>query len=268
MALAKTATIVLNSRRWGDADRILTLYTLRFGKIRGVARGARRLKSRLGGALEPFMRCDLDLFEKPGDGLFRITQASLIESYTKLREDLTLMMAAARMVNLVAAVTADGDRDPEIFHTLEGGLAALSRSRDAALTTLLFQVRVLGVTGFKPQTDHCTSCGRGSLHELTMFSPKSGGLVCERCASREPARCLPFSRGSSAFLQQALRLEAATLGRLHASGQIRREVETAIESYVSTVIGRRLPSLSMSNRLARVSSDDHLSNQGFIAVQH
>ena len=61
MPLVKTSAIVLKSRRWGDADRIVTCYTLRFGKIRAVARGARRMKSRLGGSIEPFVLCQMDL---------------------------------------------------------------------------------------------------------------------------------------------------------------------------------------------------------------
>ncbi len=77
MALFKTSAIVLKSRKWGEADRIVTFYTARFGKLRGVARGARRLKSRFGSALEPFVHCDLNLFEKPNDSLYRITQVDI-----------------------------------------------------------------------------------------------------------------------------------------------------------------------------------------------
>jgi len=239
--LVKTPAIVLHSRKWGDADRIVTLFTLRFGKLRGVARGARRLKSRLGGMIEPFTLCQLDLFEKPGDSLYRISQVAIDEPFAKFRDDLSLMAAAGRMVNLVGAVMAEGDAEPRVFEGLEQGLRSLLTSRDVAWTTLLFQIRLLGLSGFRPQADHCAACGQNQARPLPNFSPLAGGLVCDRCASRQPARCTVLSRGSAAFLQQALQMQPMLVNRLHAVGQVRAEVEAAIESYVTVVAGRRLP---------------------------
>jgi DNA repair protein RecO (recombination protein O) len=241
MPLIKTAAITLNSRKWGDADRIVTFYTKEMGKVRGVARGARRMKSRLGASLEPLTICHLNLFEKSGDSLFRISQVDLVEPFMRFREDLTLMTAAARMVNVVGAVTPDGDPDPQLFETLEQGLRALVTSQDPALTALLFQIRLLGLIGFRPQTDHCAACGKGRLMGEPQFSPLSGGLVCVVCAARQAFRCLPLSRGSLAFLHQALRLSPAVVDRLKAAGQVRHEVENAIEGYVTVVAGRQLP---------------------------
>ncbi len=241
MPLIKTAAITLKSRKWGDADRIVTFYTKEVGKVRGVARGARRMKSRLGASLEPLTICHLNLFEKSGDSLYRISQVDLVEPFMRFREDLGLMTAAARMVNVVGAVTPDGDPDPQLFETLEQGLRALVTSQDPALTALLFQIRLLGLIGFRPQTDHCAACGKGRLLGDPQFSPLSGGLVCVACASRQVFRCVPLSRGSLAFLQQALRLSPSMIDRLKAAGQVRHEVEKAIEGYVTVVAGRQLP---------------------------
>ncbi len=241
MPLIKTSAITLKSRKWGDADRIVTFYTKEMGKIRGVARGARRMKSRLGASLEPLSICHLNLFEKSGDSLYRVFQVDLVEPFMKFREDLTLMTAAARMANLVGAVTPDGDPDSKLFETLELGLRALVTSRDPALTALLFQIRLLGLIGFRPQTDHCAACGKARLMGEPQFSPVSGGLVCAVCAARQAFRCVPLSRGSLAFLQQALTLSPAIVDRLKAAGQVRYEVESAIERYVTVVAGRQLP---------------------------
>jgi DNA repair protein RecO (recombination protein O) len=79
MPLVKTRAITLKSRKWGEADRIVTLYAKHLGKIRAIARGARRPKSRTGAALEPLMLCDLNLFEKSGDTLYRVSQVDLVE---------------------------------------------------------------------------------------------------------------------------------------------------------------------------------------------
>ena len=246
MSLLKTPAITLKSRKWGDADRIVTFYSLRFGKVRGVARGARRMKSQFGSALEPFVHCDLNLFEKRNDPLYRVSQADIRESFVPLREDLALMGAAARMANLTAAITGEGDSSPGLFETLLNGLRALLEGSDPGLTALLFQIRILGQTGFRPQTDHCAACGRphsqGAARAVTArFSPASGGLVCELCARRDVYHCFPLMPGSLSFLQQAIRWSPAALTRLKATGRIRDEVEAAIEAYVTMVVGRPLP---------------------------
>ena len=245
MPLVKTSAIILHSRKWGEADRIVTCYTRHFGKIRAIARGARRMKSRLGGSLEPFVLCQLDLFEKAGDSLYRVSQVAMQESFSKFRGDLTLMTAAARMVNLVAAISAERDADSSMFEALEQGLRQLLVSSDPALTVLLFQIRMLGLTGFKPQTDHCASCGRQRTDTVPHFSPTAGGLVCIVCASHRPAACVPLSQGSVAFLRQALRLTPSLLSRLNAVGQVRSEIEIAIEGYVTAVTGKRLPAVTL-----------------------
>jgi DNA repair protein RecO (recombination protein O) len=241
MPLVKTSGIILKSRKWGEADRIVTFYTKELGKIRGVARGARRMKSRFGASLEPFSRCQLNLFEKPGDSLYRISHVDLLDSGQALREELALMACAARMVNVVAAVTPDGDPDARLFETLAQGLGSLKESRDPLLTALLFQIRLLGLTGFRPQTDQCAACGKPHLMGEPQFSPAAGGFVCLGCSARQMRRCVAMSRGSLSFLQQAIRLTPALVTRLKATGQVRAEVEEAIEGYVTVVAGRRLP---------------------------
>ena len=242
MPLIKATAIVLRSCKWGDADRIVTFYSKEKGKIGGVARGARRPKSRFGAALEPFSLCRLNLFEKAGDSLLRVSQVDLVRSSQKLRESLSLIDSAARMVNVVAAITPDGDPDPLLFDTLEQGLASLHESEDPAFTALLFQIRLLGLTGFRPQTDHCAACGKAHFVGEPQFSPLAGGLVCLSCAAHQRVRCIALSRGSLSFLQQAIRLDPAVVTRLRASGQVRGEVEAAIEGYVTVVAGKRLPS--------------------------
>ncbi len=242
MPLIKATAIVLRSRKWGDADRIVTFYSKEKGKIGGVARGARRPKSRFGAALEPFSLCRLNLFEKAGDSLLRVSQVDLVRSSQKLRESLRLIDSAARMVNVVAAITPDGDPDPLLFDTLEQGLASLHESEDPAFTALLFQIRLLGVTGFRPQTDHCAACGKAHFASEPQFSPLAGGLVCLSCAAHQRVRCIALSRGSLSFLQQAIRLDPTVVTRLRAGGQVRGEVEAAIEGYVTVVAGKRLPS--------------------------
>ena len=241
MPLVTTKAVSLKNQRWGDADRIVTLYTQRLGKIRGIARGARKMKSRFGAALEPFGLLEVTVFEKSTDTLARMSHTDILESFGELRENLILMAAAARMVNLVRAITAERDPNSLIFDTLLGGLRSLKEGCDPALATLVFQIHILGHAGFRPQTDHCASCSRIMNSTRIRFSPTSGGLICEACTQGNPYHGLPMSPGSLSFIHQARRLSFPTVTRLRATGQIRREVEEAIESYLKVVVGKALP---------------------------
>jgi DNA repair protein RecO (recombination protein O) len=246
MPLLKTPAIALNSRKWGEADRIVTFYTLKYGRLRGVARGARRPKSRFGSALEPFVHSDLNLFEKPHDALHRITQADICDSFLPIRDDLVRIAGASRLANVVSALTADGDSSPRIFYALLEGLRALADGHDPRLTTTVFQIKLLGLTGFRPQVDHCVTCNdaldmTASGGSAFRFAPLAGGLLCDLCAPSNVERSMRFSRGSGAFLRQALRLAHPVLTRLKASGSVLRDVEQAMEAYVTVVAGKPLP---------------------------
>ena len=242
MPLIRTRGIILRSLKWGDADRIVTVYSPNLGKVRGVARGARRMKTRFGGVLEPFGLVDLTLFQKTSDALGHISQIDLVTSYSAIREDLTVMTAAARMVKMVDAITVDRDPNPGMYAALVHGLESLGQESDVALTTLLFQIHVLGHTGFRPQFDFCTECGDRARHDLPQwFSPRLGGVVCQDCGQRGVGRMLSLSKGSVAFIEQARRLSMPHLSRLKAVGSVRVEVETAMEAYFSAVVGKSLP---------------------------
>ncbi len=242
MPLLKLRAVILRTQRWGDADRIVTMYSRECGKIRGVARGARRMKSRFSGVLEPFGLVDLTLFQKTPEALGHMSHIDLVRTNQGIREDLGAMAAAARMTRMVEWITADRDPNPKMFATLVNGLATLAPHSDVALTTLLFEIHVLGHAGFRPQIDHCTECGRVSDHmSVQWFSPRLGGMVCDECQRRGVGKVLAISRGSVAFIEQARRLPMGRLDRLKAGGQVRLEVEEAIDAYVHTVVGKPLP---------------------------
>jgi len=242
MPLVRTRGVIIRSQRWGDADRIITVYSPNLGKIRGVARGARRMKTRFGGVLEPFGLVELTLFQKTPEALGQISQIDLVANFSAIRENLTVMTAAARMVRMVEAITVDRDPNYEMFVALVHGLESLSPETDVALTTLLFQIHILGHTGFRPQLDSCAECGQSArYHALQWFSPRLGGMVCEECGQRGVGRMLVLSRGSVAFIEQARRLSLPQLSRLKAMGTVRLEVETAMEAYFYAVVGKSLP---------------------------
>lgn len=241
MPLLKTRAIVLKSHKWGEADRIVSFFTLKHGKVRGVARGARRMKSRFGSALEPFVHCELILFEKHGDSLYRISQADILDSFHSLQDSLDTIAAAARLANLAGAVTADGDAVPRVFRALLEGFRAIEQGEDPALTAALFELEILRFTGYLPHLDRCISCQAPASGGTWFFSPRAGGSVCRACARREPVGCQAVSPACLAFFRQALRIDPARLPRFKPTASVRRELREAIELYVDYVAGRRMP---------------------------
>lgn len=241
MPLLKTPAVVLKGRKWGDADRIVTFFTLRYGKVRGVARGARRMKSRFGSSLEPFVHCDLVLYEKPGDTLYRVSQTDIRHAFPSIRTSLEAITGAARLANLAGAVTADGDAVPRVFQALLEGLRTIEGSGDPALTAALYELEILRFAGYLPHLDRCNGCQARTNGGAWFFSPRAGGVVCAACVRREPVRCPAVSPACLAFFRQALRMELALLPRLKPTAAIRNELYEVIELYVDCVAGRRMP---------------------------
>lgn len=206
-----------------------------------MAYGARKLKSRFGGILEPFNVVHLTLFERTPTSLARVSQAELVESFGAIREHLHLMGEAARMVTLVKAITADHDPNEPLFQALVGGLRALTTATDPKGITLIFQIHVLDHAGFRPELGNCTACGTSLGTDRGWFAPWSGGMICAHCRHAQSGPCLPMAPGSIAFIDHAKRLPFPIATRLRATGQVRREVDEAIEAFMRTVLGTPLP---------------------------
>lgn len=176
MALRSDQGIVLRSYPFGEADRVVVLLSPNRGKLRTVAKGVRKTKSRFGGRLEPFTHVDLVVYE--GRNLETITQVSVIEAFPSLRSDLDRVMAAGTMVESIDAVAQEGEASHRLFLLLQRGLKALDAGSDGDLTSA-FLLKLAGVVGVAPALTRCASCG--NVEGLDRFSFSGGGVVCRNC---------------------------------------------------------------------------------------
>jgi DNA repair protein RecO (recombination protein O) len=176
----KTEGIVLRSLRYGEADRILHLYTPDRGRIGAIAKGVRRARSRFGGRLEPFFRLDLVLYQGRGE-LLTVTSVETVAAHAHLRDDAGALDGAARACDAVARVFDDGDPHAGVYHLLANQLALLDRdpARAGRANALAFRVKLLLAAGFAPQLSACASCGE--REHLVGFSGAAGGVVCTAC---------------------------------------------------------------------------------------
>ncbi|MFQ5524271.1 MAG: DNA repair protein RecO [Acidimicrobiia bacterium] len=236
MGLRNDQGIVLRSYPFGDADRVVVLLSPNHGKIRTVAKGVRKTKSRFGGRLEPFTHVDLVLYE--GRNLDTITQVSVIEPFPRLRGDLDSVLAAGTMVEVVDAVAQEDEPSLRLFLLLQRGLKALEAGRSGPDLVTSFLLKLADVVGLAPSLVHCAACGRtDGLHR---FSFSGGGAVCESC---RVAGAIRLREGLTEYLDALARAELASLPPRDLS--LSGEAMGVARRFVEYHLDRKLTSLAV-----------------------
>jgi DNA repair protein RecO (recombination protein O) len=176
----KTEAVVLRSIRYGEADRILHLYTPARGRVGAIAKGVRRTRSRFGGRLEPFFRLRIEMHEGRGE-LMTVTGADTVDAHPRLRGDAPALQAAARACDAVGRIFETSEPHPHVFNLLCRQLKLLDDQPLAARRagSLAFRLKLLHAAGLAPQLGACASCGEAE--HLTGFSGAAGGVVCGAC---------------------------------------------------------------------------------------
>jgi DNA repair protein RecO (recombination protein O) len=176
----KSDAVVLRSIRYGEADRILHLYTPDRGRLSAIAKGVRRSKSRFGGRLEPYFRLRLVLYEGRSE-LLTVTSAETLDGHPRLREHAAALDGAARACDAVGRLFGDGEPHRGVYNLLANQLALLDADRERATraNALAFRLKLLLAAGFAPQLAACAGCG--DPDHLVGFSGAAGGVVCTAC---------------------------------------------------------------------------------------
>jgi DNA repair protein RecO (recombination protein O) len=237
--LLRTDGIVLRARELGEHDRLVTLYTRDLGRLTAVARGARRVRSRFGAALELFTWGEVVGFQREGQALARLDHFDIRRPFRAIREDLSRLGQGARMVEAVARLTGERDPHPACFALLLRALRALDTGAPAGRVQLAFTLRLLDLLGFRPRFDRCARCGVALATTGVSFDPGSGGVACGRChpaaAPVIPSRVLGALRGL-----QGAAWEARLRARI-GSG-VEGEASALLDGYLATLAGSALRS--------------------------
>ena len=229
----KTEGIVLRSFRFGEADRILHVYTPHRGRVSAIAKGVRRAKSRFGGRLEPYFRLQLVLYEGRGD-MLTVTAAETLAGHRRLREDAGALDSASRACDAVGRLFGDGEAHAGVYHLLANQLTLLDT--DAAQATranaLAFRLKLLLAAGFAPQLAACASCGE--REHLSGFSGAAGGVVCSACE----AGAFPLDQAAHDFLVGALGSPLAETpdATPRALGQAERAILETLEHHANITL--------------------------------
>lgn len=185
MGLVETEAIVLHTHKLADADKIVVSLTEKVGLVRGVARGARRLKSRFGASLEPFTLINLTFFEKETRELVTIKSAEIVRSYFDAASDAYKVAALERLVELVREFAPPHQADERLFRMLRACIEALAGGVDPTPVFTYCELWVLRLNGFLPDMRVCGGCGR-RLRETNageIYMTQEGVLWCRACRS-------------------------------------------------------------------------------------
>lgn len=236
MAIRHDQGIVLRSYPFGEADRVVVLLSPNNGKIRTVAKGVRKTKSRFGGRLEPFTHVDLVLYE--GRNLDTITQVAVLEPFPHLRLDLDAVLAAGTMVEAADAVAQEKESSIRLFLLLQRGLKALEAGETRQNLITSFLLKLADVVGVAPSLMQCASCGR--FEDLHRFSFAGGGAVCDRCRVEGSVR---LRDGLTEYLAALADAEMTSLPDLDNS--ISGEAMGIARRFVEYHLDRKLSSLAV-----------------------
>jgi DNA repair protein RecO (recombination protein O) len=231
----KTEVIVLRSIRYGEADRILHLYSLDHGRLGAIAKGVRRVKSRLGGRLEPFARVNLILRQGRGD-LCTVTGADTVHAHPALRERRSSLERATQACDAVLRLLDSTEPNRPAYNLLAHELALLDADPDAAVRSqaLAFRLKLLLAAGFAPELASCASCGE--REHLGAFSAAAGGIVCPGCE----AGSFPLGEEAHSFLVAALARPLADYPRAsdRALAQADRAIAETLEHHAHVRLRR------------------------------
>jgi DNA repair protein RecO (recombination protein O) len=242
----KTEAVVLRSMRYGEADRILHLYTPHRGRVSAIAKGVRRARSRFGGRLEPFFRLQIELHEGRGE-LLTVTGAQTVNGHASLRENAGALDAAARACDAVGRLFETSEPHPGVFNLLCRKLSLLDEQPSSATQAhaLVFRLKLLLAAGLAPQLGACACCGE--REHLVGFSGAAGGVVCGSCE----AGAFVLDEQAYEFMTEALGrpLTEAPPAQERALGQVERAVSETLEHHAHV---RLMPASRRSRRSSSV----------------
>jgi DNA repair protein RecO (recombination protein O) len=244
-----TDALVLRRQDFSEADRLVTLFTPNYGKVRAVAKGVRRPKSRKAGHLEPLTRVKVQLAR--GRSLDIITQAEASELYTSLRGDLVTIGHANYIAELLDRFTMEREENASVYRLALDTLDRLSGGDPAGVVMRFYQLRLLDLVGFRPELFACLSCRNEIQAEEQYFSAAQGGVLCPACGGKEK-KARRISLPALKVLRHYQRSGYAVASKTVISPAVGREADAHLEAYLTYLLERRLNSPAFLRKVDQI----------------
>ena len=249
MPIPKTYTteaIVLKKMKLGEADSILTMYTCNFGKLKAVAKGERRPKSKLGGHVESLVYSKMSLAR--GRNLDIVTQVQTIEGFMPLRHDLWRISYALYIAELTNKFTAEEIESYPTFNLLHNVLSWLCTTNNAKIALRYFEMHLLTYSGYCPELHRCLNCNNELQPITNYFSPRVGGVLCPQCRDYGLGT-KPISVDALKVLRFVQKTDCLQADRLKINPGLSFELEQIMEHYIEHLLGEQINSTRWLDRL-------------------
>jgi DNA repair protein RecO (recombination protein O) len=250
MPLFTTNAIVIRSLNYGESDKIVTFFTKDFGKLKGIAKGARRSRKRFQNALGLFSHLRLIFFDKEGMGLVRAESCDILHSFPKIKEDLKKILYGNYYLELANEMAGEREGNREAFELLLSFLSNLEAMEPQEEQLRLFEIRMLSLFGYRPNMRRCDLCKKDweDLKKIptVSFSLERGALVCERC-SKTWNNLIPLSLGTARLIEKISQMELSKIQRLRFTLQALSESRELLPKFISYQLGKEMKSLKALN---------------------
>ncbi len=241
MALFRTKAIVLRSINLSETDKLTTFYTENFGKIKCVAKAARRIKSRFGAALEPLSHINLIYFGKENQELYRLNHCDILTSFQSVRENPEKLYTAVYFLELMDVTIREGDCQTKLFEFFLSALQCVENQSRLEPLRRVFELRLLALLGYSPSLGQCVVCRKEPINGWIGFSCFKGGIVCPVCIDQNPQE-IRFQKGTLNYLKKLLSSDLKILERLKFPRAVEEELEYITHRMVLSHVGRELKS--------------------------
>lgn len=233
----RTEAILLATREYDAANRMVTLFSREYGKLSAIAYGARRPRSALAGSLQPFAHVELALVA--GRSVDTVRQCEIIRSFRELRENLNAMAYASLLAELTAELWPEREAEPAVFELLLAAFGLLGQ-RNPRITALAGALQLLSLAGFRPELANCVACGR-PLDLPARFDAAAGGGICVDCGETHLPALGPEVRD---FIGRLLGLDWREPGRFTVTGAVLEGSERLLVDFLTCRLEKPLKSIA------------------------
>jgi DNA repair protein RecO (recombination protein O) len=240
MPTEKATAIVLRVISFSETSSIVTLLTREFGKIRGLAKGARRIKGPFESALDLLAVCHLVFLRKSSDALDLLTEAKLVRRFRPAKNDLAALYAAYYVAELLNELTDDYDPHPELFDLADRTLADLAAGQDVSVRLLRFELLALRLLGHLPSLDVCVECGRKVVARgRVAFGQLNGGVMCPPCRIGKKQVVSVSAQGIESMRRFAA-VDSQDWENIDLDRSVRGELRGILNHYLNHLLGHKL----------------------------
>lgn len=243
----RTQGFILKKEERGEADKILTVYTKDFGKLRILGKAIRKIQSKLKGGVRQFSLSEIEFIQ--GKNYKTLTDSSLIDNLKNLRKDLKRLKVAYQITDILDNLVKGEEKDEKIWNLLKETFQKLNKSQTLNINYQLFYYyfiwNIFSILGYQPQLYYCSFCQKKLVPTNLYFSPKEGGIICQTCfkkfqREKTPVNFIEINLSSVKILRIIFKKDFITLFKLKIEPMYFKALKNISDNYLSYILDLKI----------------------------